>query len=126
MRQGLLDMHRLQELVRLHRMGVGAVKRAQILHMDRKTERKYRARIRLAGLLDGPADQLPELRALREAVVSPIEPPPQERSTIAPWEAFVVTKLAEGVGPTAIFEHALVLEGQSFRTSRRREVSTPA
>lgn len=101
-------MHRLQELVRLYRMGTGATKRAQILNIDRKTERKYRAAIRLAGLLEGPADELPELAALREAVASSTPPPEQERSSIEPWEDFVAQQTAKGLGPTAI--HGQLIE----------------
>lgn len=102
MRQGLQDMHLLQELVRLHRLDTGAVETARLLKIDRKTERKYRSRLRLAGLLKGDPDLLPDLALLREAVDSDLPPPAQETSTIAPWADFVEEKLAAGLGPTAI------------------------
>ncbi len=35
------DMHRLQELVRLHRMGTGAREVARLLRMSPNTERDY-------------------------------------------------------------------------------------
>ena len=48
-----VDMDRLQELVRLHRMGTGAREVARLLRMGPNTERDYRAALRAAGLLDG-------------------------------------------------------------------------
>ncbi len=36
------DMHQLQELVRLHRLGVGAREVARLLQMSPNTEREYR------------------------------------------------------------------------------------
>ena len=37
-----IDMHRLQELVRLHRIGTGARETARLLLMGPNTERMYR------------------------------------------------------------------------------------
>ena len=109
MRKGFHDMHRLQDLVRLHRQGYGPVDVARLLQIDRKTERKYRSRIREAGLLDGSRDaELPSLEALREAVVRPAVRPPQERSSIEAHTAEVAAGLRKGLGPTAI--HALLME----------------
>jgi hypothetical protein len=59
-------MHRLQELVRLHRMGTGAREVARLLGMSPNTEREYRRALGLAALLEGPVDVLPELAVLRE------------------------------------------------------------
>ena len=108
MRKGLQDMHRLQELVRLHRLGNGPVSVARSLDLDRKTERKYRQMIALAGLLEGPTDELPELQALREAVGQVAEPPPQERSSVADYADEVQDGITKGLGPTAI--HQLLVE----------------
>ena len=108
MRKGIQDMHLLQELVRLHRLGHGPGDVAASLRLDPKTERKYRVLIRLAGLLDGPASELPELVALREAVLSSSMPPAQERSSIEDLVDFVDKKRRAGLGPTAI--HALLKE----------------
>lgn len=108
MRMGIQDMHRLQELVRLHRLGQGPGQVAKRLQMDRKTERKYRQRLHLAGLLEGAADDLPELSDLRAAVVSHAATPPQERSSVERFRAVIEQHLAKGLGPTAI--HALLLE----------------
>jgi len=49
-----VDMDRLQELVRLHRMGTGAREVARMLRMSPNTERDYRQALEKEGLLDGP------------------------------------------------------------------------
>lgn len=97
-------MHRLQELVYLHRRGDTASDVAETLQLDPKTERKYRRRIQAAGLLDGDPSALPELKALRDAVSSQAPSPAQERSTVANYAAFVDEKRRQGLGPTAIHE----------------------
>lgn len=61
-------MHRLQELVRMHRMEVVDREVARLLGMGPNTERTYRTALVAAQLLDGPADELPELEVLRAAV----------------------------------------------------------
>lgn len=61
-------MHRLQELVRLHRLGTGAREVARLLQMSPNTERSYRLGVEAAGLLQGPAASLPPLEALKAAV----------------------------------------------------------
>ncbi|HVZ32921.1 MAG TPA: hypothetical protein VG963_10865 [Polyangiaceae bacterium] len=48
-----VDMHRLQELVRLHRMGTGCHQVARMLGMSPNTERVYREALQRAGLWDG-------------------------------------------------------------------------
>jgi hypothetical protein len=45
-----IDMHRLQDLVRLHRLGVGARTIARRLRMSPNTERQYRLAL-AAGLV---------------------------------------------------------------------------
>ena len=62
------DMHRLQELVRLHRLGRSRRDVARLLGMGRDTIRQYEAALAAAGLLDGPEAELPSLEALGEAV----------------------------------------------------------
>lgn len=111
MRRGTQDMHQLQELVRLHRLGHGPGDVAASLQLDPKTERKYRLLIRLAGLLDGPATELPDLVTLRRAVVTPVQIPQQERSSVEDVADFIDEKRRAGLGPTAI--HALLTEQRS-------------
>jgi hypothetical protein len=79
-------MHRLQELVRLHRMGTGAREVARMLHMSPNTEREYRHALEAEGLLTGSLDELETLELLRAAVERqlPADAPPQMVSTVAP------------------------------------------
>ena len=72
--------------------------------MARKTERRYRRQIALAGLLDGPADDLPSMEALRAAVVKTASTPPQETSSVVAWLPLIQAKLDLGCGPTAIHQ----------------------
>ena len=57
------DMHRLQELVRLHRLGTGVREVARLLRMGPNTERQYRLALAQAGLLAGDAAELPSREA---------------------------------------------------------------
>lgn len=58
-------MHRLQELVRLHRMGTGCRAAAALLGMSPNTERVYRKALIASSLWDGAVDALPALDELR-------------------------------------------------------------
>lgn len=111
-------MHRLQELVRLHRMGTGAREIARLLEMSPNTERAYRAALAKASLLDGAADALPELDILRRAVELelPRKTLPQNESTIVQWTEQVTKLLADGASPTAIYDR-LRLQDESFHGS---------
>lgn len=101
-----IDMHRLQELVRLHRMGASARKIAQSLRMGRNTMRGYLAALAEAGVADGPADDLPALEVLCEAVRArlPERPSPQQTSSVEQWEVPVREMLERGAGPRAIYD----------------------
>jgi hypothetical protein len=46
-------MHRLQELVRLHRLDTGEREAARLLGLGPNTERRYRDALAVAGLLEG-------------------------------------------------------------------------
>ena len=108
-------MHRLQELVRLHRMGTGARKVAQLLTMSPNTERAYRRALTAADLLVGPVDALPELSVLREAVQAhlPSGAKPQHESSIARWAEHITSMLEDGAEPTAIYD-CLRLQHEDF------------
>lgn len=108
MRKGQRDMHKLQEFVRLHREGVGATQVARRMGWDRKTERSYRKKLDEAGLLRGDPDDLPTMAVLREALPLNRNRPAQERSSVEKHAAFIVAKIAMGLGPTAI--HELLIE----------------
>jgi transposase len=109
-----IDMHRLQELVRLHRMGTGARRAAQMLKMGPNTARAYRKALATAGLLDGPVDALPELAVLREAVMVQLPPKekPQHESSITTWADAITTLLESGSAPTAIYDCLRLREKQ--------------
>lgn len=108
-------MHRLQELVRLHRMGTGAREVAQLLRMSPNTERAYRKVLASARLLDGSADALPELAVLREAVGLhlPSKDKPQHESSIAEWTEVIEKMLGDGAAATAIYD-CLRLQHEDF------------
>ena len=82
-------MHRLQELVRLHRLGTGAREVARLLGMSPNTERDYRKALADAGLLDGDVEQLPELAALRAVIeaAKPEQPLEPHTSSVEKWRA---------------------------------------
>jgi len=101
------EMHRLLEVVRLHRRGHSARRIARLLRMGRDTIRAYRVALEAGGLLDGGRDELPELEVLRACVESqsPSKPaPPQQTSTLERWVEQIL-ELHESAGPTAIHNH---------------------
>lgn len=100
------DMHRLQELVRLHRKGVGCRETARLLGLGPNTERRYRRALDAAGLLLGPADDLPPVEELRAAVDAalPTKAPPHEGSSVEAYAEFIEAKWRSGAGPKAIWE----------------------
>jgi hypothetical protein len=111
-----VEMHRLDELVRLHRMKVGPREAARMLKMGPNVERKYRRAFEAEGLLDGPVDALPSLEALRAAVEKHYPAPKlpaQQTSSLEPYREEVEALLERGLGPRAIFDR-LRLERASF------------
>jgi transposase len=102
------DMHDLQELVRLHRLGTPTRDAARALNMSRNTLRLYKERLREAGLLEGAPDGLPSLEQLSEAV--PQRVPPQQRSSAADWTVRIAELVAAGHEPGAIFQRLQVEE----------------
>ncbi len=111
-------MHRLQELVRLHRLGTPCREVARLLRMGPAAERGYREALAAAGLLAGPADAVPDvgvLRAVVEAAMPPLQGH-QEVSSAEPWAAQIVALAAKGAGAKAIYDH-LVLEVPGFSAS---------
>lgn len=96
------DMHRLQELVRLHRQGLGVRAVARALNMSPNTERRYREAFQEAGLLEGDPNDLPPLASLREVLGPP--QPVQERSSVEDWREVIAERLAKGAGPKAIHD----------------------
>lgn len=113
-----VDMHRLQELVRLRRMGTGARESARLLEMSPTTERHYRTALASASLLEGPVDALPDPDVLRRAVelLLPSKPMPQHESSVARWTERVTAMLEQDATPTAIYD-CLRLQEDGFTGS---------
>lgn len=114
-----VEMDRLQELVRLHRMGTGDREVARLLGMSPNTERQYRRALLAAGLLEGLVGELPELEVLKRAVSQhlPAKSAPQQTSSLQEWMDDIVALHAKGVGPRGIYDR-LQLENEGFRESK--------
>lgn len=115
---GRVDMHTLQEFVRLARMGTKYRAIARMLRISPNTERDYRKALEAAGLLAGAPDELPELDALKAALArhKPAQVPPQLTSTVEKWTAEVTQMLELGAKPKAIYDR-LRLEKPDFTGS---------
>jgi transposase len=110
-----INMHRLQELVRLHRMGGTATHDiAAALGMSPNTERRYRRALTAAALLVGAVDELPAVEVLRAAVDQelPRHEPQQQVSSIARWRSRVKELLKKGLEPKAIHDRLRLEEGE--------------
>lgn len=112
-------MHRLQDLVRLHRMGEGTRRAARQLRMSPNTARAYRAALAAAGLLDGAPDDLPALEVLRAAIEQhrPPKVAPQESSSIETWSAAVESMLKAELTAKAIYDRLRLEHGPQFEGS---------
>ena len=112
------DMHRLQEMVRLHRQGLGAREVARHLSMSPNTERTYRIALEPSGLLAGDPNVLPDLAVLRAAVLvqRPVKIPPQQTSSIEAFAAAIHAMAKLGAEPKAIYDK-LRLDDAEFRGS---------
>ncbi len=117
--QRRIEMDRLQELVRLHRMGSGGREVARLLGMSPNTERLYRIALEAAGLLSGPIADLPTLERLKAAVEErlPRKPAPQQTSSLEAWLGRIEELWKKGLGPRAIYDR-LRLEDEQFREVR--------
>lgn len=100
------DMHRIQEIVRLHRLGRGQRGIARQLRMGRDTIRAYQEKLSEAGLLEGSPDELPTVDSLQKAVAQTATiPVTVQCSSVAPWLATIRKLHQNGVGPTAIHDY---------------------
>ena len=76
-----VEVHRLQEFVRLHRLGAKSAREiARLLKMGRTTEWSYCKALTEAELLAGDPDKLPGLAELKAAVAAKA---PAKRSAIS-------------------------------------------
>ena len=101
-----IDMHRIQEVIRLHRLGRSRRVIARQLRMGRNTIRSYQEQLKKAGLLEGSADDLPAIEAV-QAVIAEEFPPPvtSTQSSLKPWKTKIEEMHEAGNGPTAIHDH---------------------
>ena len=108
-------MHRLQDLIRLHRQGEGSRVIARQLHMGRDTIRHYLRALKEADLLDGLVSELPELEILQRALAEqlPARPAPQQESSIEAWSELIAAMHGRRAGAKAIFDR-LRLEHPDF------------
>lgn len=113
-----LAMHQLQEMIRLHRLGQSDRSVARALHVGRNTLQRYFHALHQAGLLEGPAEPLPELKELKAVVAAGLRaaPLPQQSSTAEPWRPRIEALLRKGAGPQAIHDR-LRLEDPDFSAS---------
>lgn len=111
-------MDRLQELVRLHRMGTGAREVARVLGMSPNTEREYRLALHAEGLLDGAVNDVPALETLRAAIERrlPTTAPPQMVSSVDSLRDTIVGLAEKGLKPQAIYDR-LRLDDANFSAS---------
>ena len=101
-----IAMHRIQEAVRLHRLGNSQRKISQKLGMGRTTLRRYLKAV------EGSADTLPDLATLRDTVALgvPQREPAQKTSRVETWRKQIETMHARGAGPTSIHDFLRVHE----------------
>ena len=115
-----IAMHRLEELVRLHRLGTPVHEVARLLKMGPRTERAYREALIDAGLLYGSTDDsLPALEELKSAVLARMPPPatpPHQVSTLESWR----TEIEHLYDKACARVRSTTGCGSSARTSRER------
>lgn len=99
-----VKMHRLQELVRLHRLKTSAREICRLLGMGRTTEWRYREALAKAGLLAGEPSDLPPVEAIKAATKCSASRSiaQQEISTVEPWRAHIEPMVKRGAKPRAI------------------------
>lgn len=101
-----MKMDKIQEMVRLHRMGTPAREVARLAGMSPTTERKYRKALQEAGLLQGDANRLPESECLKSAVdeYASFSEAVQQQSSVKRWGEKIEELHRKGNGPRAIFD----------------------
>jgi hypothetical protein len=103
-------MHRLQEVIRLHRLGKSARQIARHLSMGRVTIRGYLEILAKAGVLEGAPGSLPELEAVAGLVRghAAAEKDASAISSVHRWREEIERLRLKGAGPTAIHDHLRV------------------
>ena len=99
-------MHRLQEIVRLHRLKRSSRAIARQLTMGRNTIKGYLEALSKAGVLEGDPDDLPGFEVLRAIVQEhiPTKKAPQQTSSVERWKPEINSLRKKGAKPTAIHD----------------------
>ena len=99
-------MHRLQEMIRLHRLGRSQREIARQLRMGRDTIRTFFDIVSEAGLLEGLPEDLPNAEILRQLLAAqlPAVEPPQQTSSLERWRPKIMELLKRGATPTPIHD----------------------
>lgn len=118
MSREIVEMDRLQDLVRYHRLGTGCRETAKLLKLGPNQERKYRKALDKANLLEGSPKWLPSIEELKAAVMQyqPPKQPPQQISSVEPWRSKIEEMMKKGARPRAMFDK-LKLEDKDFKGS---------
>jgi len=92
------EMHRLQEVVRLHRLGKSRRTIARQLRMGRDTIRTYLDAIGKAGRLEGDPEDPPAVGDLRAIVSEHVasREPPRASSSVERWRPQIKQLLDHG------------------------------
>ena len=101
-----IDMHRLQEVIRLHRLARSRREIARQLHIGRNTVNAYVDAVSKVGLLDGAPEDLPAVNVLRAVIEEhiPSKQAPQQASTVTKWKDVITRLRDKGAGPKAIHD----------------------
>lgn len=125
-----MEKERLQELVRLHRLGTPARQVARVPLIGVDVERNYRRVLEAAGLLQGDVQGLPELEVLKATVLAarPSAPPlPQQPHGC--WAfVFEPTAMAPGLPAPAGRRRGAVRTGEGARaglSASARTITNP-
>jgi transposase len=100
------DVHQLQEVVRLHRMGVSRRRIARDLRMSRTTISRALEAFGGASLLEGDPSALPQRADLRHVFEAayPSKRAPQQVSSVTEWRDDIERLRKKGARPTAIHD----------------------
>jgi transposase len=114
-----IGMHRLQEAIRLHRLGRSRRAIAGQLRIGRNTIREYFKAISKTGHLDGEPDELPAANILRVIIEEhvPSKEAPQQTSSVEKWKDKIdELRLEKGAGPTSIHDYLRLHESDYHGT----------
>lgn len=111
-----IDMHRLQELVWLHRTGTKTREISRILKMSPNTQRNYRRALEQYKLLNGDPMDIPDFETLKNAVICAMPSPKlpkQQRSRIESFRPQIEKLLEAGLGPKVLWQRLIELTRDS-------------